>query len=84
MVEISEPGRDAFILANPTRSLQVSDSATPSKSTDEVANLSLAIYAKCSNCYEFDKLTYNCQCYKVNYCSSECQAADLRFHEEKC
>ena len=44
----------------------------------------MAIYAKCSHCLEFDKLTYNCQCHKVNYCSKECQLDDLKFHEEKC
>ena len=31
-----------------------------------------------------NKLHYNCHCHKVNYCSKECQANDIKFHEEKC
>ena len=44
----------------------------------------MAIFAKCSYCTQLGKLYFNCQCHKVNYCSKECQLADVKYHEEKC
>lgn len=71
VVEIALKSKDAFLLKQ----------ASLNGAEQQRA---LAIYAKCSHCFAFDKLTFNCQCHKVNYCSKDCQMKDLRFHEEKC
>ena len=95
VVEITEFNRDAYILNDEVKGVngQTSQpdalSKPESASTAPVINkfggsLSLAIYAKCSHCFEFGKLAFNCHCHKANYCTEECQNQDLKFHEEKC
>ena len=78
MVEMQEEEKVQLQENNKTGNEQA-----PSPSS-QVISINLAIYAKCSHCYEFGKLSFNCPCHKVNYCSRECQTADQRFHEEKC
>ena len=80
VVEIADKNTDEFLLHVEAKKVELRNNpeSAPSVTT------TLPISAKCSSCQEFGKLEFNCQCSKVNYCSKECQATDLRFHEEKC